>query len=119
VIFAEADPDHHRVDTTVLGDSDAMRRSALEAAAVALERIDIFAHHGGHPRMGAADVVPFVPVRDVGMDERVRSAREVGRELAESLGVPVYMYGTAALTPDRRSLAEVRRGEFEGLRQVR
>lgn len=116
VVFAEADPDHHRLDTTVLGDADAVRRSAIAGAAAAVERIDMFEHRGGHPRMGAVDVVPFMPVRDVGMEDCVELARVVGRELAETLALPVYLYGEAAVAPERRSLADVRRGEFEGLR---
>jgi glutamate formiminotransferase len=118
VVFAEADPDHHRLDTTVLGDADAVRRSAIAGTAVAVERIDMFEHRGGHPRMGAADVIPFMPVRDVTMDTCVELAREVGRELAETLDLPVYLYGEAALSPERRSLADVRKGEFEGLREA-
>jgi glutamate formiminotransferase len=118
VVFAEADPDHHRLDTTVLGDAETVRRSAIAGTAVAVERIDMFEHRGGHPRMGAADVIPFMPVRDVSMDTCVDLAREVGRELAETLDLPVYLYGEAALSPDRRSLADVRKGEFEGLREA-
>jgi glutamate formiminotransferase len=116
VVFAEADPDHHRLDTTVLGTSDAVRRSAIAGAAVAIDRIDMFAHRGGHPRMGAVDVVPFMPVRGVEMSACVDLARSVGRELAESFALPVYLYGEAAAAPERRSLADVRKGEFEGLR---
>ena len=118
VVFAEADPDHHRLDTTVLGDADAVRRAAVAGAAVAVERIDLFVHRGGHPRMGAVDVIPFMPVRDVAMATCVELARDVGRELAEGLGLPVYLYGEAALVEERRSLADVRRGEFEGLREA-
>lgn len=118
VVFAEADPDHHRLDTTVLGDADAVRRSAVAGVAAAVKRIDMFEHRGGHPRMGAADVVPFMPVREVTMDECVSLARDVGRELAETLDLPVYLYGEAALVPERRSLADVRKGEFEGLREA-
>ena len=118
VVFAEADPDHHRLDTTVLGDADAVRRSAVAGVAAAVKRIDMFEHRGGHPRMGAADVVPFMPVREVTMDECVSLARDVGRELAEALDLPVYLYGEAALVPERRSLADVRKGEFEGLREA-
>ncbi len=118
VVFAEADPDHHRLDTTVLGDADAVRRSAVAGAAAAVERIDMFEHRGGHPRMGAADVIPFMPVREVAMETCVELARDVGRELAETLDLPVYLYGEAALVPERRSLADVRKGEFEGLREA-
>jgi glutamate formiminotransferase len=118
VVFAEADPDHNRLDTTVLGSPDACRASALEGARTAVHLIDMDAHEGGHPRMGAADVIPFMPVRGADMDACVALARAFGRELAESVGVPVYLYGEAARSPDRRSLADVRRGEFEGLRDA-
>ena len=116
VVFAEADPDHHRLDTTVLGTAEAVHRSAIAGAAVAIDRIDMFEHRGGHPRMGAVDVVPFMPVRGVEMAACVDLARAVGRELAETFAVPVYLYGEAAVAPERRSLADVRKGEFEGLR---
>lgn len=118
VVFAEADPDHNRLDATVLGDGEAVRRSALAGAAVAIDRIDMFEHRGGHPRMGAADVIPFMPVREVTMEACVELARAFARELADTLALPVYLYGEAALTPERRSLADVRRGEFEGLREA-
>ena len=118
VVFAEADPDHNRLDTTVLGDADAVRRSALAGVRVAVERIDLFEHRGGHPRMGAADVIPFMPVADVTMAACVELARAFARELVEALGIPVYLYGEAAVVPERRSLADVRRGEFEGLRDA-
>ena len=118
VVYAEADPDHHRLDTTVLGPPDAVVSSAMAGAAEAVRRIDMFEHHGGHPRMGAADVIPFMPVGGMTMDECVTLARDFGRTLAETLDVPVYLYDRAALSPDRVSLAEVRKGEFEGLREA-
>ncbi len=118
VVFAEADPDHHRLDTTVLGSREAVRASALAGARVAVDLIDMTTHAGGHPRMGAVDVVPFMPVRDVAMDACVELARSFGEELAEALQLPVYLYDRAALVPERSSLAEVRRGEYEGLRDA-
>lgn len=118
VVYAEADPDHNRLDTTVLGGADAVRASALAGAAVAAELIDMREHEGGHPRMGAADVIPFMPVRGVTIDDCVEIARSFGRELATGLGLPVYLYDRAALVPERASLAEVRRGEYEGLREA-
>ena len=118
VVYAEADPDHNRLDTTVLGDADAVRASALAGATAAVERIDMREHRGGHPRMGAVDVVPFMPVRDVTIEDCVALARAAGRELAERLDLPVYLYGLAAATPERASLPDVRRGEFEGLREA-
>jgi glutamate formiminotransferase len=118
VVYAEADPDHNRLDTTVLGAADAVYRSALAGAAKAVELIDMTGHAGGHPRMGAADVIPFMPVRSVSMDECVSLARRFGKEMADTLGVPVYLYDRAALKPERASLAVVRKGEFEGLREA-
>ena len=118
LVYRQVDPDHNRLDTTVLGDADAVRRSAMAGAAKAVELIDMRAHRGSHPRMGAVDVVPFMPVRGVSMDEVVELARAFGKELAETLDVPVYLYDRAALSPDRASLAEVRRGEYEGLRDA-
>jgi glutamate formiminotransferase / 5-formyltetrahydrofolate cyclo-ligase len=118
VVYAEADADHNRLDTTVLGDADAVRRSALAGAAVAVELVDMTLHEGGHPRMGAADVIPFMPVSGASMQECVELARGFGRDLAESLNLPVYLYDQAALLPERASLADVRRGQFEGLRDA-
>jgi len=118
VVYAEADRDHNRLDTTVLGSPDACYASAMAGAKQAIRLIDMTRHRGGHPRMGAADVIPFMPVRDISMDACVALARRFGEELARSAGVPVYLYERAALSPDRSSLAEVRRGEFEGLREA-
>jgi glutamate formiminotransferase len=116
--YRQADPDHNRLDTTVLGDADAVRRSAMAGAARAVELIDMTGHRGSHPRMGAVDVIPFMPVRGVSMDDVVDLARAFGKELADALDLPVYLYDRAALSPERASLAEVRRGEYEGLRDA-
>ena len=118
VVYAEADPDHNRLDTTVLGDADAVRRSAMNGARTAVELIDMTRHSGGHPRMGAADVIPFMPVHGVSMDVSVELARGFAKQLADELNLPVYLYDRAALSPERASLADVRRGEFEGLRDA-
>jgi glutamate formiminotransferase len=118
LVYRQADPDHNRLDTTVLGSRDALHRAAVAATRVAVGLIDMEHHRGGHPRMGAADVVPFMPVRDVAMPDCIALAREVGEELARDLDLPVYLYDQAALLPERRSLAEVRRGEYEGLREA-
>src|SRR5262245_13135927 len=116
LVNTQWDPDHNRLDASVLGDADAVRASAMAGAAKAIELIDMEQHTGSHPRMGAVDVIPFVPIRDVTMDACVELAREFGRELAETLEIPVYLYDRAALTPARASLADVRRGEYEGLK---
>lgn len=118
LVYRQADPDHHRLDTTVLGSREAVRAAALASARVATALIDMEHHRGGHPRMGAVDVVPFVPIGGASMQEAVDLARDVGRQLAESLDLPVYLYDRAALLPERASLADVRRGEYEGLREA-
>ncbi len=118
LVYRQADADHNRLDTTVLGSRAAVGRAAVAAARVAAALIDMKHHRGGHPRMGATDVIPFMPVRDVAMADCVELAREVGAELADLLDIPVYLYDQAALLPERRSLAEVRKGEYEGLRDA-
>jgi glutamate formiminotransferase len=118
LVYRQADPDHNRLDTTVLGPGEAVRAAALAAARVAVGLIDLDRHRGAHPRMGAADVIPFMPVKDVSIEECVDLARSFGRELAETLDLPVYLYDRAALDPGRASLAEVRRGQYEGLREA-
>src|SRR5437588_1005856 len=110
------DPDHNRLDASLVGPPDAVRASALAGAAKAAELIDMAQHEGSHPRMGAVDVIPFLPIRDVTMDECVELARDVAREIGERLGIPAYCYDEAAFVPERKSLADVRKGEFEGLR---
>jgi glutamate formiminotransferase / 5-formyltetrahydrofolate cyclo-ligase len=118
LVYRQADPEHNRLDTTVVGPPEAVRASALAGAAVAVERIDMTTHEGGHPRMGAVDVIPFVPLRGISMDEVIELARTFGAELAERLHIPVYLYDRAATSPERASLVEVRKGEFEGLRDA-
>jgi len=118
LVYRQADPDHNRLDTTLLGDGGALARAALAGARVAVGLIDMDRHVGGHPRMGAVDVVPFIPVRGVTIEECVGLARAFGRDLAEALDLPVYLYDRAALAPDRASLAHVRAGEYEGLRDA-
>jgi glutamate formiminotransferase len=118
LVYRQADPEHHRLDTTIVGSPDAVRASALAGAATAVELIDMTTHAGGHPRMGAADVIPFVPLSQISMDEVVELARAFAAKLADALGIPVYLYDRAATSPERASLAEVRKGEFEGLREA-
>lgn len=90
----------------------------MNGARKAVELVDMTRHSGGHPRMGAADVIPFMPVRGVSMDACVELARGFAKQLADELDLPVYLYDRAALSPERASLADVRRGEFEGLRDA-
>lgn len=118
LVYRQADPDHNRLDTTVLGAAEPVRAAAMAGAAKAVELIDMTVHSGGHPRMGAADVIPFMPLRGITMDGCIELARSFAKELAETLDIPVYLYERAALSPDRVSLADVRKGEFEGLREA-
>ncbi len=118
LVHRQADPEHNRLDTTIVGPPEAVRAAVLAAARVAVETIDMDEHRGAHPRMGAVDVIPFVPLRGITMEGCVELARDVARELAEALDLPVYLYDRAAVVPERESLAEVRRGEYEGLREA-
>jgi glutamate formiminotransferase len=118
LVYRQADAEHNRLDTTIVGAPDTVQRAALAGAAKAVELIDMDGHTGGHPRMGAVDVIPFVPLRGISMDEVVELARAFAKELAHELELPVYLYDRAALSTERTSLAEVRRGEYEGLREA-
>ncbi len=112
-----SDPDHNRTVVTFLGEPEAVKEAALKSALKALELIDMRSHSGAHPRIGAVDVVPFVPVRGAELSEAASLAREMGRELGEAGKLPVYFYGEAASDPRRKKLADIRRGEYEGLRE--
>ncbi|MBI4550890.1 MAG: glutamate formimidoyltransferase [Candidatus Latescibacteria bacterium] len=114
----EMDKSHNRAVLTFVGEPDAVRAAAFDACAKATELINLEEHRGEHPRMGATDVIPFVPVAGVTMEECVRLARELGAMIAERLHIPVYLYAAAATRPEREDLAKVREGEFEGLRTL-
>ncbi len=103
---------------TFLGAPDAVADAAFRLTAAAIEHLNMEQHEGAHPRIGAMDVVPFVPVTGVTLDECVALARRVGARIADELGVPVYLYAAAATTPTRRRLPDVRRGQYEGLKQA-
>lgn len=110
-----SDAAHNRSVITFAGGAPAVQRAVMSLFAVALELIDLRHHSGAHPRLGAVDVVPFVPIRGATMTECVELARQTGAEVAATFGLPVYLYEEAATTPARRNLADIRRGEFEGL----
>jgi glutamate formiminotransferase len=114
LIDLSSDADHNRSVLTLAGDPEAVRAAVEALVAACVERIDLRAHRGGHPRMGAVDVVPFVPVRGATMEDCVRLARSVGARIASRHGLPVYLYERAATAAHRSNLAEIRRGEFEG-----
>lgn len=112
-----SDPDHNRTVITILGAPQAVKEAAFQAIRKAAELIDMDQHQGEHPRVGATDVVPFVPIRDMGMEECVQLARELGRQVGEELGIPVYLYEAAASRGERVNLEDVRRGQYEGLKE--
>lgn len=109
------DEDHNRLVVTVVGEPEPLRDAVLEAIGVAVELIDLNHHQGQHPRMGAVDVVPFIPIRGVTMDEAIALSREVGEEAARRYGLPVFLYEKSATAPHRENLAAIRKGEFEGM----
>ncbi len=118
LLDVNSDADHHRTVVTFAGTPDAVEEAMLRAARVAVEMIDIDQHQGVHPRLGAVDVVPFIPLRGISLAECAARARLFGRKLAETLHIPVYLYEAAALRPDRVNLADVRRGGYELLREA-
>jgi glutamate formiminotransferase len=109
------DPDHNRADCTFIGSPQAVEGCAAALAARAVELIDMRQHAGNHPRMGAVDVVPFVPIRGLTMDDAIAIARRFGQSFAERHEVPVFYYEEACTGEGRRNLADVRRGEYEGM----
>lgn len=115
LLDVHADRFHHRSVFTLVGEPDAVAAAAFRMVRVAVDRIDLRSHRGEHPRIGAADVVPFVPLREIEMSDAVAVAEATGERVARELGVPVYLYGEAARRPERRTLAAIRRGGFEGL----
>jgi glutamate formiminotransferase len=110
-----SDWDHNRTVLTVAGEPDALVEGLFRAVATAARHINLFEQRGAHPRLGAADVVPLVPLRNITLPECVLLAQTLGKRIGEELRLPVYLYEHAALRPERRNLADVRRGEFEGL----
>ncbi|MDZ4797491.1 MAG: glutamate formimidoyltransferase [Bryobacteraceae bacterium] len=118
VLHLTLDADHHRSVITFAGTPEAVLPAAVRAVAAALARIDLTRHTGVHPRLGAADVVPLVPLENITLEECVGLAHKLGDEIWRGLGIPVYFYEAAALRPDRRLLENVRRGQFEGVRDL-
>jgi glutamate formiminotransferase len=111
----EMDADHNRAVVTIVGEPEAVLEGAFRGMEAAARLIDLTSHEGEHPRMGATDVVPFVPVKDVTMDDCVELARRLGERVGKELEIPVFLYEAACTRPDRQNLAKVRKGQFEGL----
>src|SRR5437016_4073642 len=112
----EMDADHNRCVITLVGDRDAIAEAAIRGVGKAAELIDLTQHQGAHPRVGAADVIPFIPIEGVTLEDCVAIARNVAEEIWKRFQLPVYLYESAATTPARQNLEDIRRGQFEGLR---
>jgi len=112
----EMDADHNRCVITLVGEREAIQEAAIRGVGKAAELIDLNVHKGAHPRMGAADVVPFIPIDGVTIDDCVAMARYVGEQIWKRHQIPVYLYEAAAATPERQNLENIRRGQFEGIR---
>jgi glutamate formiminotransferase/formiminotetrahydrofolate cyclodeaminase len=112
----QSDPDHNRTVITFAGSPQAVETAAFAATAQAAQLIDLNHHVGQHPRIGATDVIPFIPLQGLTLADCALLARHLGRRLGEELGIPVYLYEAAALRPDRTNLEDLRRGEYEGLK---
>ena len=109
------DEDHNRVVVTVVGEPQGVKNAMLESMGIAIQLIDMTKHQGQHPRMGAIDVVPFIPIKNVSMTEAVELAKEVAKEASEKYNLPIFLYEKAATAPQRENLANIRKGEFEGM----
>src|SRR6202045_858263 len=112
----EMDADHNRCVITLVGEREPIQEAAIRGVGKAAELIDLNKHHGAHPRMGAADVVPFVPIDGVTIEDCVAMARHVGAQIWKRYKIPVYLYEAAATSPERQNLENIRRGQFEGIR---
>src|SRR6184192_3114303 len=113
----EMDADHNRCVITLVGEREAVQEAAIRGVGKAAELLDLTKHQGAHPRMGAADVVPFIPIEGVTLEDCVAISRRVGEEIWRRFRIPVYLYEAAATTPERQNLENIRRGQFEGLRE--
>ncbi|MDP3305128.1 MAG: glutamate formimidoyltransferase [Erysipelotrichaceae bacterium] len=115
LLNVEADSDYNRVVVTVAGDPQTVKETVVESVVLATRLIDMNVHTGQHPRMGATDVVPFIPIKNMTMAECVTLAKEVGELIALHANVPVFLYEAAATAPQRENLADIRKGEYEGM----
>lgn len=115
LLDVQSDKDHNRSVLTLVGEDSSLKAGLISLFEVAVSRIDLGSHKGEHPRIGAVDVVPFIPIEGASMQDCVGLARDVGKELADRFGIPIYLYEEAASAPHRRNLEDIRRGEFEGL----
>ena len=115
LLDVESDKDHNRSVVTVIGEPAPLKDAVIKAVGIAAQLIDLRKHTGEHPRMGATDVIPFIPVRNVTADECIQLSKEVGAEIFKQFGIPVFLYEKSATVPQRENLATIRKGQFEGM----
>jgi glutamate formiminotransferase / formiminotetrahydrofolate cyclodeaminase len=118
ILDVETDADHHRCVLSFVGEPEKCLEACFQVAKKSMELIDLTQHKGEHPRMGAVDVIPFIPVKDVTIEECAQLAERLARRIGEQLNIPAYLYDHAAKRPERKDLANVRKGQFEGLRDL-
>jgi glutamate formiminotransferase len=111
----QTDEDHNRMVVTTVGEPQALKTAVIAAMGCAIEVIDMSAHQGQHPRMGAIDVVPFIPIKNVSMEDAIAFSREVAQEAARQYALPIFLYERSASRPERENLANIRKGQFEGM----
>lgn len=111
----QSDKDHNRMVVTVVGEPEALKEAVVAAVGKAVELIDLRKHEGQHPRMGAVDVVPFIPIRNVDMEEAIELSKQVAAQVSRDFALPVFLYEESASAPHRRNLASIRKGQFEGM----
>jgi glutamate formiminotransferase len=117
LLSVEPDADYNRTVVTLIGNPDPMHDALLDLVGVAAREIDLNHHHGEHPRMGAVDVIPFIPVKDLTMEDCVLCAQKLGQAISGRYDIPVFLYAEAASKPDRMLLPTIRKGEFEGMKE--
>lgn len=115
LLDCQSDEDHHRSVVTVVGEPESLKHAVIEAIGIAVEVIDMNSHKGQHPRMGAVDVVPFIPLRNAEMTDAVALSKQVAKAVSEKYQIPVFLYEESASAPRRKNLADIRKGEFEGM----
>lgn len=113
-----SDHDHNRTVITYVGDLESVAEASFRLTVKAVELIDMEQHQGAHPRIGAVDVIPFIPIEGITMKECVTGAEQLGKRINEELQVPVYLYGEAATRPERKNLSNIRKGQYEGLKEA-
>jgi len=111
----QKDHDHNRLVVTVAGEPEPLKTAVIEAMGCAIDTIDMRKHQGQHPRIGATDVVPFIPIKNVSMEEAVAFSKDVAKEVAQKHSLPIFLYEKSASRPERQNLADIRKGQFEGM----